>query len=169
MPCSLPRWSGSIHYGYVFDAFPRRAFPIRSAFPTILLGRLPLGRFRGLLELHTHYGLPGCSSTFRELCREVSVRPVTRTHCSPAIESNHQLFEWVLPPLVICPLGAHRIVSTPAWGDSLYQRTSVETILDAAGQGPAPRQSPDRQFGIRINTYPIATKPISESHPPHAA
>ena len=39
MPCSLPRWSGSIHYGYVSGAFPRRAFPIRSAFPTILLGR----------------------------------------------------------------------------------------------------------------------------------
>ena len=38
-------------------------FPIRSAFPTHLLGRLPHCRFRGLLELHTRYGLPGCSPT----------------------------------------------------------------------------------------------------------
>src|ERR1019366_9175323 len=86
-------------------------FPIRSAFPTHLLGRLPHYRFRGLLELHTHYGLPDCSSTIRGLCREVPASPVPRTHCSPAIESNHQLFEWVLPPLVICPFGAHRRVS----------------------------------------------------------
>jgi hypothetical protein len=31
-------------------------FPIRSAFPNHLLGRRPHCRFRGLLELHTHYG-----------------------------------------------------------------------------------------------------------------
>ena len=82
-------------------------FPIRSAFPNRLLGRLPHCRFRGLLELHTHYGLPGRSSTIRGLCREVPASPVPRTGCSPAIESNHQLFEWVLPPLVICPFRAH--------------------------------------------------------------
>src|SRR5256885_429357 len=35
--------------------------------------------------------------------REVSVRPVSRPNRSLAIESNHPLFEWVLPPLVICP------------------------------------------------------------------
>src|SRR5207253_2055698 len=87
-------------------------FPIRSAFPNRLLGRLPHCRFRGLLELHTHYGLPGRSSTIRGLCREVPASPVPRTGCSPAIESNHQLFEWVLPPLVICPFGARRRVST---------------------------------------------------------
>jgi len=37
--------------------------PIRSAFPTHLLGRLPHCRFRGLLQLHTYYGLPGCLPT----------------------------------------------------------------------------------------------------------
>src|SRR5208337_2054366 len=42
---------------------------------------------------------------------EVSASPVTQTHRSIAIESNHQLFEWVLPPLVICPFGAHRRIS----------------------------------------------------------
>ena len=44
---------------------------------------------------------------FRGLCREVSVRPVSQPYRSPAIESQHQLFERVLPPLVICPFGAH--------------------------------------------------------------
>jgi len=43
----------------------------------------------------------------RGLCREVSTSTVTRTSRSPAIESNHQLFAWVLPPLVISPFGAH--------------------------------------------------------------
>src|SRR5215471_7763117 len=44
---------------------------------------------------------------FRGLCHEVPTRSVSRPSRSPAIESNHQLFEWVLPPLVICPFRAH--------------------------------------------------------------
>src|ERR1035441_4203873 len=40
-----------------------------------------------------------CSPTIRGLCREVSISTVTRAHRPPAIESNHQLFVWVLPPL----------------------------------------------------------------------
>jgi hypothetical protein len=82
-------------------------FPIRSAFPDLAAGRRPHCCFRGLLKLHAYYGLPDCSPTIRGLCRGVSVSPVTRTHRPPAIESNHQLFEWVLPPLVFSPLGAH--------------------------------------------------------------
>src|SRR5450432_237221 len=69
-------------------------FPIRSAFPSHLMGRLPHCRFRGLLELHTHYGLPGCSPTYSGLFHEVSASLVTQTRRSIAIESNHQLFEW---------------------------------------------------------------------------
>src|SRR5713101_5833552 len=87
-------------------------FPIQSAFPAHLPGRRPHCRFRGLLELYTRYGLQGCSPTKSGLCREAPARPVTRSNRSPAIESNQQLFEWVLPPLVICPFGAHRRVST---------------------------------------------------------
>ena len=82
-------------------------FPIGSAFPDLVTGRRPHCRFRGLLKLYTRYGLPDCSPTIRGLCREVSTRPVSRTGRPPAIESNHQLFEWVLPPLVIGPFGAH--------------------------------------------------------------
>src|ERR1700720_2664788 len=82
-------------------------FPVSSAFPGLATGRRPHCRFRGLLKLYTRYGLPDCSPTMRGPCREVSISTVTRTHRSPAIESNHQLFEWVLPPLVISPFGAH--------------------------------------------------------------
>src|SRR5229473_977896 len=40
-----------------------RLFPIRSAFPAHLPGRRPHCRFRGLLKLHTRYGLQGRSPT----------------------------------------------------------------------------------------------------------
>jgi len=82
-------------------------FPIRSAFPGLATGRRPHCRFRGLLELYTRYGLPDRSPTIRGLCRGVPARPVSRAGRPPAIESNHQLFEWVLPPLGISPFGAH--------------------------------------------------------------
>jgi len=42
-----------------------------------------------------------------DFSREVSISTVTSAHRSPAIESNHQLFEWVPPPLVFSPFGAH--------------------------------------------------------------
>src|SRR5471032_988194 len=82
-------------------------FPIRTAFPGFATGRRPHCSFRGLLGFHTHYGPPDCSPTLCGLCREVPISPVTRTHRSPAIESNNQLFEWVPPTLVISPFGAH--------------------------------------------------------------
>src|ERR1035437_830566 len=84
-----------------------RFFPIGSAFPDLATGRRPHCRFRGLLKIYARYGLPDCSPTIRGICREVPARPVSRTGRPPAIESNHQLFEWVLPPLVISPFGAH--------------------------------------------------------------
>ena len=82
-------------------------FPFRAAFSAFAPDRHPHCSFRGLLKLYARYGPPDCSPTMCGLCREVPISPVTRTHRSPAIESNHQLFEWVLPPLVICPFGAH--------------------------------------------------------------
>src|SRR5215467_4573763 len=63
--------------------------------------------FRGLLKLHTRYGLPGCSPTIRGLYREAPPLPVSRLERSQAIKSYQQLLEWVLPPLVIYALGAH--------------------------------------------------------------
>ena len=96
--------------GYRFERAPAPgSFRIDSAFPAKAPGRHPHCSFRGLLKLYSRYGPPSCSPTFRGLCREVPARPVSRPNRSPAIESNHQLFEWVLPPLVICPLGAHAL------------------------------------------------------------
>ena len=36
-------------------------FPVRAAFPVIGAGRRPHHYFRGLLKLHTRYGLQSCS------------------------------------------------------------------------------------------------------------
>src|ERR1035438_10074708 len=108
-------------------------FPIRSAFPAHAPGRRPHCSFRGLLELHTHYGLPGCSPTYRGLCHEVSASPVSRARRSIAIESNHQLFEWVLPPLVICPFGAHARVPAPHRLMSLLPCPYTISAISSAG------------------------------------
>ena len=81
-------------------------FPVRTAFPVSQAGRHPHLHFRGLLKLHTRYGLQGCSPTFRGLYREASPWPVFRLGRSQAIKSYQQLLEWVLPPLVICASGA---------------------------------------------------------------
>ena len=86
-------------------------FPARAAFPAAWPGRHPQLHFRGLLKLHTRYSLHGCSPTFRGLYREAPLSPVSRLERSQAIKSNQQLLEWVLPPLVICAVGAHQAVS----------------------------------------------------------
>ena len=97
-------------------------FPFRTAFSAFAPDRHPHCSFPGLLKLHTHYGPPDCSPTMCGLCREVPISPVTRTHSSPAIESNHQLFEWVLPPLVISPFGAHAKAPAPPEGKLLWSK-----------------------------------------------
>jgi hypothetical protein len=82
-------------------------FPARAAFPVLQAGRHPHRYFRGLLELHTRYGLHSCSPTIRGLYREAPPVPVSRLGRSQAIKSYQQLLEWVLPPLVIRAFGAH--------------------------------------------------------------
>jgi hypothetical protein len=49
-----------------------------AAFPVIQAGRHLRLRFRGLLELHTNYGLPGCSPTRSGLGYEASTQPAAR-------------------------------------------------------------------------------------------
>src|SRR5437016_3392830 len=39
-------------------------FPVRAAFPDVGAGRRPHHYFRGLLKLHTRYGLQSCSPSF---------------------------------------------------------------------------------------------------------
>src|SRR5689334_18549909 len=83
------------------------SFPARAAFPVLQAGRHPHRYFRGLLKLHSRYGLHSCSPTIRGLYREAPPAPVSRLGRSQAIKSYQQLLEWVLPPLVICAFGAH--------------------------------------------------------------
>src|SRR2546425_10809621 len=45
-------------------------FPVRTAFPVMQAGRHPCLNFRGLLKLHTRYGLQSCSPPIRRLYRE---------------------------------------------------------------------------------------------------
>jgi hypothetical protein len=77
-------------------ALPRRALPDPFCRPRIL-GRV------AITLLYSRYGSPDYSPTMRGLCREVSISTVTSGHGSRAIESNHQLFELALPPLVFSP------------------------------------------------------------------
>ena len=71
-------------------------FPVRTAFPVIGAGRRPHHYFRGLLKLHTRYGLHSCSPTIRGLYREASPSPVSRLGRSQATKFNQQP-PWVGP------------------------------------------------------------------------
>src|SRR5260370_28626070 len=111
MPCSLPRWSGSAHYGYLVGALPRRAFPDPLGLPQSSAGSAPtwwLSR-----PARASHALPPARLLIHHswTLSRGSRQPRSQDCCSPAIESNHQLFEWVLPPLVICPFGARRRIS----------------------------------------------------------
>ena len=75
MPCSLLRWTGSGARWLPSAAVPRRLLPRPQGLPGSLAGRRPHLHSRGLLKLHTRYGLQGCSPTFRGLYR---VQPTTR-------------------------------------------------------------------------------------------
>jgi hypothetical protein len=77
------------------------------AFPVIQAGRRPSLHFRGLLRLHSRYGLPDCSTAHGGLCHEASARPVTRPSRSSATRVYQQLPGWILPPPVNRAVGAH--------------------------------------------------------------
>jgi len=82
-------------------------FRIDSAFPASAPGRHHIGPFGACSSFTRVTACQVARPPFCGLCREVPTRPVSQPSRSPAIESNHQLFEWVLPPLVICPFRAH--------------------------------------------------------------
>ena len=82
-------------------------FRIDSAFPASAPGRRHIGPFEACSSFTRVTACQVARPPFCGLCREVPTRPVSHPSRSPAIESNHQLFEWLLPPLVICPFRAH--------------------------------------------------------------
>jgi len=151
-------------------------FPIRTAFPGFATGRRPHCSFRGLLGFHTHYGPPDCSPTLCGLCREVPISPVTRTHRSPAIESNHQLFEWVPPPLVISPFGAHAKPPAPPTQNQHITGTvgqafspmslgfpKIANPAQIVGRTPGPRGSPWTRFSPTESASSAQGKPTRAS------
>src|ERR1039457_4202449 len=75
MPCSLPRRTGQVRFGF---------FPARAAFPGYPAGRRPRLCFRGLLKLHSRYGPQTRSPPKVDSCPEAPTRPVTRPSRSVA-------------------------------------------------------------------------------------
>ena len=70
MPCPLPRRTRTgARVG---------CFPVGAAFPVLRAGRRPHQHFRGLLRLHSRYGLQGCSATRGGLGHKAPARSVTR-------------------------------------------------------------------------------------------
>src|SRR5579864_5933690 len=83
-----------------------RWFPVGAAFPVSQAGRHPRLHFRGLLKLHSRYGLLACSSPYGTLSRgfdpnSCPFQPLVSYHV------YRHLHGWVPPPLVICAVGAH--------------------------------------------------------------
>src|ERR1700736_5103595 len=71
------------------------SFPVRAAFPNYLVGRHPRRHFRGLLKLHSRYGLQDCSPAYGGLLSRGS---------SPASYPAK-------------PLGSYHVLPTTTWVD----------------------------------------------------
>jgi len=108
MLCPLPRRTESVHDGYRVGALPRLAIPDPYCLPRSCAGSASALQLSGPARtLHALRPARLLAHLSVDFSREVSISTVTSAHRSPAIESNHQLFEWVPPPLVFSPFGAH--------------------------------------------------------------
>src|SRR3954451_12956981 len=66
-------------------------FPVCTAFPETQAGRRPRLHFRGLLRLHSRYGLSDCSIARGDLCHEASARwvaPPNRSSATSATDNS---------------------------------------------------------------------------------
>src|SRR3954451_5287878 len=80
MPCPLPRRTRTgARVG---------CFPVCTAFPETQAGRRPRLHFRGLLRLHSRYGLSDCSIARGDLCHEASARWVAPPNRSSATSAT---------------------------------------------------------------------------------
>ena len=95
-------------YRWLVGALPHRVLP-DSLWPS--RRTQPVGihsfMFRGLLRLHSHYGLQFRSPTSRGLCHEAPARTVPHPDRSSATQAYRLLLVWDFHPLVICAIGAH--------------------------------------------------------------
>src|SRR3954468_8331812 len=83
MPCPLPRRTRTgARVG---------CFPVCTAFPETQAGRRPRLHLRGLLRLHSRYGLSDCSIARGDLCHEASARwvaPPNRSSATSATDNS---------------------------------------------------------------------------------
>src|SRR5947208_11395526 len=112
-----------------------RLFRFHSAFPALAPGRHHIGLFEACSSFTRVTACQVARPPFRGLCHEVSIRPVSQPNRSPAIESNHQLFEWVLPPLVIYPFRAHAKAHP-----TIQQYLSCQNFASSS-EAPAPQET----------------------------
>jgi len=99
MPFPLPRWTEPVH----------ASVASRSVLPSPLFRRVGIHDFTfeacsGFTRVTACQLAP---SPFREVCHEASTCKVSSTYRSSATRPYRQLTGWVLPPSVICAVGAH--------------------------------------------------------------
>ena len=82
-------------------------FPARAAFPVSKAARRPRLRFRGLLKLHSCYGLQGCSPTLQWTLSQGCDPASYPTGPPVSYHVYRQLHGWVLPPMANCADKAH--------------------------------------------------------------
>ena len=97
----LPRWNRKVHLSL-------SSFAI-SAFPEIMAGRLPHHVFRGLLSVHSHYGLRPRQVTFMTLYTGGSSRFVTFTTAPIATGWSESCRAGFAPAGRPCLCTAHKI------------------------------------------------------------
>ena len=83
MPSPLPRWNCWLR--------PSLTSPTMTAFPVLTPGRLPHYRFRGLLSVHSHYGLHARRVPFQNPLHH-RLQPLRYLHvCSGCYRSERKL------------------------------------------------------------------------------
>ena len=101
MLCSVPRWPNPCRWLSVWRAPAPGSSGLARPSPLPRRVGIHIASFEACSSFTRVTACQLARPPFRGLCRKVPARPVSQPIRSPAIESNHQLFEWVLPPLVI--------------------------------------------------------------------
>jgi len=147
MLCSLPRWTESVRNGCCNGALPRRVLPDSFRLPRSCDGSastLPLSR----PARASHALRPARSLAHHTWTLSRGSSPPRFQDRPPAsYRINHQLFEWVLPPLGISPFGAHaRPPAPPSGGETGL--TLLEAVEDAGDVVESFRYRRDTSGGI---------------------
>jgi len=136
MPSPLPRWNRKVHLSLSSSAI--------SAFPEIMAGRLPHHVFRGLLSVHSRYGLHTHQVTFMTLYTGGFSRFVTSTTAPIATGWNESCRAGFAPAGKPCLCTAHMIKDViiheePAdsYSVALVRRSPRSSQIPATSARPA--------------------------------